>query len=354
MNLSECNITGLTPGVTYYYRVCVSNNGGQNCKTGSIATKLNPPTLSNITATSTYNSINLSYTMSGTVSSRTCKYGTTNGNYSYTVSNPTNSKCSITGLAENTTYYYQVCASNNGGQNCKTGSIKTGIRLSSLVKVGDYVRMTPTATSYSIPTSTTGYTSAQTINPSELNLWRVIKVDTDGTIEMVSDKVSSVPVYFRGKEGYMNLVGGLNTIAAQYTDGKHVLRTRHMGYSTQKEKCSGPLLYQNPGDCGSDTGYQTDTNLVESVVGSLVANKAGTTTAEPYWLASRLFGIGNGYRGRYVGPKSGVSGNYLYHVDSDGTGNPYSWQYAVRPIVTLKSTSEKLSGSGTSSSPYTL
>ena len=62
--------------------------------------------LSNITSTSTNTTIDLSYTASGynasttctfgTVSSRTCKYGTSNGNYSYTVSNPTNSKCSIT------------------------------------------------------------------------------------------------------------------------------------------------------------------------------------------------------------------------------------------------------------------
>ena len=32
--------------------------------------------------------------------------------------------------------------------------------------------------------------------------------------------LSSIEVYFYGKEGYINLVGGLNTIAVQYTDGK--------------------------------------------------------------------------------------------------------------------------------------
>ena len=37
-------------------------------------------------------------------------------------------------------------------------------------EVGDYVKMTPTLTSYTTDTSKTGYTSTQTINPSELTL----------------------------------------------------------------------------------------------------------------------------------------------------------------------------------------
>ena len=92
-------------------------------------------------------------------------------------------------MKENTTYYYQVCGSNSAGSDCKAGSIKTAMRIGS-IKVGDYVSMTPTATSYTPPSSITGYAGLQnTLNPSELNLWRVIKVNDDGTVEMVSDNV---------------------------------------------------------------------------------------------------------------------------------------------------------------------
>ena len=384
MNLSECNITGLTPGVTYYYAVGISNNGGGSSKTGSIATKLNPPTLSNITATSTMHSINLSYTMSGTISSRTCKYGTTNGNYSYTVSNPTNTGCSITGLAENTTYYYQVCGSNSGGQNCKTGSIKTNILLSNRVKVGDYIRMTPTATSYTIAPAVTGYSSNQTINPSELNLWRVIKVNSDGTVEMVSDKVSSVPVYFKGKEGYINLVGGLNIISSAYTDGKNVLRTRHIGYSRQIERITDTSkLSQTKRPwtkmtsinsqwtgcntksylCGTDEnlgagdiGYEIDYQLVNGVYGTMKARKASGGAAE-YWLASRLFYTESStywrFDNRYVNINGDLRNNWLVQF-YNGNITPVSFSKAVRPIVTIKSSAEISSGSGSSSSPYTL
>ena len=40
--------------------------------------------------------------------------------------------------------------------------------------------MTPTKSSYTTDKSKTGYSSTQTINPQELNLWRVIKINNDG------------------------------------------------------------------------------------------------------------------------------------------------------------------------------
>mgnify|MGYP007056314996 CR=1 FL=1 len=45
----------------------------------------------------------------------------------------------------------------------------------SILSLGDYVSYTPTSTSYTTDTSKTGYSSTQIINPSELNLWRVLK-----------------------------------------------------------------------------------------------------------------------------------------------------------------------------------
>ncbi len=70
--------------------------------------------------------------------------------------------------------------------------------------VGDYVAYTPSKTRYDIANSLTGMdkysetdstlvaiknAGKQTIKPSELNLWRVIKKNEDGTIEIVSEYV---------------------------------------------------------------------------------------------------------------------------------------------------------------------
>ena len=102
-------------------------------------------------------------------------------------------------------------------------------------KLGDYVQMTPTKTSFTIPKTLTGYTENQTINPSELNLWRVIRINDDGTIDMVSEYVSKEGIYFSGRLGYINLIGTLNYIAKQYGNSNYTVSTRHFGYNGQTE-----------------------------------------------------------------------------------------------------------------------
>ena len=80
-------------------------------------------------------------------------------------------------------------------------------------KLGDYVSYTPSKTNYEITNDLTGCTGEgnvcdglkkQSINPSELNLWRVIRKNSDGSIDLVSEYTSSNEVYFYGKEGYKN------------------------------------------------------------------------------------------------------------------------------------------------------
>lgn len=314
-------------------------------------------TLTEVTATSEKTSINLSYTVEG-IGTITCVYGT-DTNYESIASEVTNSKCSISNLNPDTMYYYKVCAKNATGEVCKEGSIKTEPNSTPFTQndVGKYVSMTPTISSYKPSSSITGCQNdsdctQNTINPSELNLWRVIKVNDDGTVEMVSHYVSSKNIYFRGKNGYLNFIGGLNTIASQYTDGVHVSSTRYMGYSTQIEKCTAV------GSCPVDTGYETDTNLVITALGSLAANKVGTSTATEYWLASRTTGTDSDgtkrYRSRFINANGSITFANVYHIYTSGSNAGSSRQYAIRPIVTLKPNVEISSGSGTEISPYIL
>lgn len=237
--------------------------------------------------------------------------------------------------------------------------------------VGDYVKMTPTLTSYTTDTSKTGYTSTQTINPSELNLWRVLKVNSNGTIEMISEYTSSTDVYFRRQTGYQNLVGYLNVLASKYENSKYTSGSRYVGYNGQTEyitdtskitsttapwtSSTGSSTVESQG--GGDTLYQNDYNLIKNVLGTAVANKVGTTSANNYWLASRYYIYNYStfwfYDGRYIHVDGYMNyiGMYLY---SNGSFNGYDSSNALRPIIILKSGINYAPALGTSDDPFVL
>lgn len=243
-------------------------------------------------------------------------------------------------------------------------------------KVGDYVSMTPTKTTFTVPMTLTGYTSNQTINPRELNLWRVIRINSDNTVDMVSVYVSSVNVYFRGQAVYQNFIGTLNYIAKQYENQKYTSGSRHMGYNgtqteyiTDTSALTATTAPQTSNTSSSnvtsvteakglgDMGYETDNNLVNTALETLKAYKVGTTNLTGYWLASRKYNYRSStnwnFSGRYVYTSGGL-GDYRLYLYLSGGFNAASNSGAVRPIVTLKSGVKASSGDGSSSSPYVL
>ena len=263
---------------------------------------------------------------------------------------------------------------------CPEGLSCVNLKLNDIVELGDYIRMTPTSTSYTPPGELTGCMNdanctQNTINPSELNLWRVIKKNDDGTIEMVSEYVSSKTVSFYGKTGFINLVGGLNTIAAQYTNSKYVQNTRHIGYSNQTEKITDTSeLFKSPlpwskktSDnnkwkgcdlsrclCGKDEdkgagdiGYETDYDLVTGALGNMIG-KAPDGSEKRYWLASRIlhYLTNNEW---YYDIREVIPGGILASMGTCGYSGSFSESMAsfgIRPILTLKSNIEMISGNG--------
>ena len=261
------------------------------------------------------------------------------------------------------------------------------IPIADSVNLGDYISLTPDKSTYTISSSITGYDSDETINPSELNLWRVISKNDDDSVDVVSEYVSSTEVSFKGTRGYANFVGELQTIAAQYAKEGYTKLTRMMGYdgqtltisdtsafdgttNTAPSTTSTPSLITGTGEeygdgVLGDTLYLKDYILVSNVYKSntstygstgLKAYQVGTTTAKTYWLASRCFGYRSAtlfyFRGRYVDSNGGlINYHFRYFNDSwrDNAGSN-----AVRPILTLKSGVSIASGSGTSASPYVL
>ena len=234
--------------------------------------------------------------------------------------------------------------------------------------LGDYVKMTPTKSSYTTDTSKTGDDSTQTINPQELNLWRVISINNDGTVDVVSEHVSSTAIYFQGQTGYQNLVGYLNELAKQYENSKYTKGSRHFGYNGQTEyitdtskfTTTAPWTCSTGGSCnpvesqgGGDELYTKDYNLVKSVLGTALASKPDGTKYF-YWIASRyyFYSSSNCYEWyvRNVSMTSGGVDNVGFFSYSSSSFYSGAEDYSLRPVLTLKS-GLKYSGVGTENYP---
>ena len=161
-------------------------------------------------------------------------------------------------------------------------------KASKRLELGDYVKMTPTLTTFTTDTTKTGYVVEQTFSPSKINLWRVIKINGDDTYEIISVGVGGASgkvayqdaVVFAESVGYKNFVGYLNELASKYENSDYTMGSRHFGYSNQTEYL--PYVSTNDecstdGNCahhenvgGGDTGYTTDINLVMTALGTLL------------------------------------------------------------------------------------
>ncbi len=249
--------------------------------------------------------------------------------------------------------------------DCPEGKIC--LKQKNSLALGDYVKMTPTKSSYTTDTSKTGYDSTQTINPQELNLWRVISLNDDGTVDVVSEHISSTEIYFKGQTGYLNLVGYLNELAKQYENSTYTKGSRHFGYNGQIEYLTDTSKFTNPAPWTCSTGescnpvesqgggdelYTKDYNLVKNVLGTTVASKPEGADNN-YWMASRYYGYSSttyySWYGRSVYASDDVGSSILYNYNSSSFYS-YRNNNSLRPILTLKS-GLKYSGIGTEAYP---
>jgi fibronectin type 3 domain-containing protein len=109
--------TGLTNGTTYYYVVSATNAGGTSANsTQASATPVAPPAApTGLTATAGDTQVSLSWTASSGATSYNVLRSTVNGSGYATVSSPTTTSYTNTGLTDGTTYYFVVTATNAGG-----------------------------------------------------------------------------------------------------------------------------------------------------------------------------------------------------------------------------------------------
>ena len=97
------------------------------------------------------------------------------------------------------------------------GTVDDQVRYMDDLQVGDYVAYTPgseTKSSYPLKASESGYSTDQTISKVDNLGWRVLSINDDGTVDLISSSFASTNTfYFRGALGYNNGVYLLNDIA---------------------------------------------------------------------------------------------------------------------------------------------
>ncbi len=219
------------------------------------------------------------------------------------------------------------------------------------INVGDYISYKATSENYEISSSLTYYASNQSINPSELDLWRVIKINDDDSIEIVSVNVSSATVHIKGFYGYVYYVNILNQIAKQYINTNYASDARILGYSNQAGRLNDVYNYRG------DEGYTDDINAVNDAFGTLVATTNDGTEAT-YWLGSRHYVYYDAYpkdtwHGRVIWTDGTLSKAKLYEFGTYDNNEFDAWN-SIRPVVVLKSDSQIKTGDGTQNNPYQL
>lgn len=219
------------------------------------------------------------------------------------------------------------------------------------IKIGDYISYSSPKDTYEISSSITNYKDNQTIYPSELDLWRVIKINDDGSIDIVSENVSSSNVYIRGINGYLSYVATLNEIAEQYVDSTYASQARILGYSNQAGR-----IYDFVSDRG-DEGYTSDTDAVTNIYGSLTAKTVNGNEAS-YWLSSRQHVYWSAFPkdcwyGRIINASGNIDRARLIDVNL-GVYIDAEAAHAIRPVVTLNNDIAIKRGNGTQGQPYQL
>ena len=123
--VSPKNLTGLTPSTTYYFRYrCDNASGTSFSTTGSFTTLSAVPTIIFTNSPGTYNTATINYSLNanGLATTSLVKYGLSSGNLSNSVagssassSSATGAFANLSGLTANTTYYFQIEATNSAG-----------------------------------------------------------------------------------------------------------------------------------------------------------------------------------------------------------------------------------------------
>ena len=228
-------------------------------------------------------------------------------------------------VTENGTYKFTVTGTVNGTADTKEVSVevnqfKMEINLDD-VQIGDSVNYTyGTASSYSLASTYSGYSSNQTIAQTTGLTWKVLNVDKENdTVDIISTNPTSSTVYFKNILGYNNGPYLMNEICkAQYSNKTLGVEARSINLlDMEKHLTADGIKARN--------AYQYNSSTA----------KYGTTKTYP---------SNTKYPSLYANQK-GAGPNVSSITPSDITkGNdPYE---ESKPIATTEPTTDNTSGTG--------
>ena len=249
----------------------------------------------------------------------------------------------------NNTFSVTIEDKANDGVSTKKGNT-TNCSINNIYgvpKVGDYVYMKPTSTGYNISASVTGSSKTQSINPSRITLWRILSINSNGTVDLIADTVSETIQFFADSEtssSFVNSPSNINKIASQYINNDYTISARSIN--------------------------NNDIEKVTQVLNTLCANDIDGNISS-YWLANK-----DTYQDQYLntyGYIYTISNNALLGNTDNTTcisnrmsghlffvqGNGYHYQStsafnSIRPVLTVKAGLSKITGKGTIDNPWML
>ena len=264
------------------------------------------------------------------------------------------------------------------------------------VKLGDIVYYNEgTGYSMTVTTSDSGYGDAQEFTTEDLG-WRVLGINTNGELELISDNPTTYGLYLKEETGYLNAENVLNNMCNElfgkgiYSTGARSLNvedinklanydpTTYDGYiwtyrfptsgeeriQYKTTKKDGTLVkdwttnynlkkFRLPGETetiSADNKNDTGRSLEDTKYSYNVADKVKQTTSdgkkmsdiissavEYQWLASRSVGCGSDDVTFYIRCVSDwVSSWFFYRASGETRYDMYA-HYRVRPVVSLES-----------------
>ena len=188
-------------------------------------------------------------------------------------------------VTENGTYKFTVTGTVNGTADTKEVSVevnqfKMEINLDD-VQIGDSVNNTyGTASSYSLASTYSGYSSNQTIAQTTGLTWKVLNVDKENdTVDIISTNPTSSTVYFKNILGYNNGPYLMNEICkAQYSNKTLGVEARSINLlDMEKHLTADGIKARNAYQYNSSTAkYGTTKTYTSSTkYPSLYANQKG-------------------------------------------------------------------------------
>ena len=315
-------------------------------------------------------------------------------------------------VEENGTYTVTVYAENNATETVTITGLAILTTNRTGLKVGDYIAYNPdTAGNYMGLGTSTSEKAGSSSNPAagipqDTTLkWRVMNINDDGSVDLVSAAPIATNVYFQGSLGYNNGVLLLNDLCkSQYSNSTLGVTARSIDLEDIEKKFNStginarntynngnktygqtqtytnnysytPDIYNHVGKTAAEESkdyYSTPTTATHSQKGTLEVQQTyyyfsntpssyfddstfyelifGTGTA--YWLASRY---ANCYStiaafGLRVVNSANLGGGYLFTSSS----STYIYNLRVRPVVSLGSNIKISTDGGTADAPRTI